>query len=51
MLLPKIKEFTKEELLKQHPYEIWQSKDGKWYTYLPAQGGGRALKKRKSKKT
>lgn len=40
----------KEELLKQHPYEIWQSKDGKWYTYLPAQGGGRILKKRKSKK-
>lgn len=40
----------REELLKQHPYEIWQSKDGKWYTYLPAQGGGRVLKKRKSKK-
>lgn len=40
----------REELLKQHPYEIWQSKDGKWYTYLPAQCGGRVLKKRKSKK-
>lgn len=40
----------REELLKQHPYEIWQSKDGKWYTYLPAQDGGRVLKKRKSKK-
>ena len=40
----------REELLKQHPYEIWKSKDGKWYTYLPAQGGGRVLKKRKSKK-
>lgn len=40
----------REELLKQHPYEIWQSKDGKWYTYLPMQGGGRVLKKRKSKK-
>ena len=40
----------REELLKQHPYEIWQSKDGKWYTYLPAQGSGRILKKRKSKK-
>ena len=25
-------------------------KDEKWYTYLPAQGGGRVLKKRKSKK-
>lgn len=40
----------REELLKQHPYEIWQSKEGKWYTYLPAQGGGRTLKKRKSKR-
>lgn len=40
----------REDLLKQHPYEIWQSKDGKWYTYLPTQGGGRVLKKRKSKK-
>lgn len=40
----------REELLKRHPYEIWQSKDGKWYTYLPAQGGGRVLKKRKLKK-
>ena len=39
----------REELLKQHPYEIWQSKDGKWYTYLPAQDGGRVLKKRKFK--
>lgn len=40
----------REELLKQHSYEIWQSKDGKWYTYLPAQNGGRVLKKRKSKR-
>ncbi len=46
-----MEDMKKEELLKQHPYEIWQSKDGKWYTYSPAQGGGRALKKRKSKKT
>lgn len=45
-----MEDMKKEELLKQHPYEIWQSKDGKWYTYLPAQGGGRVLKKRKSKK-
>lgn len=45
-----MKTMKREELLKQHPYEIWQSKEGKWYTYLPAQGGGRTLKKRKSKK-
>lgn len=35
----------RNELLKQHQYEIWQSKDGKWYTYLPVQGGGRVLKR------
>lgn len=40
----------REEMLKQHPYEIWQSKDGRWYTYLPMQDGGRVLKKRKSKR-
>ena len=40
----------REEILKQHSYEIWQSKDGKWYTYLPAQDGGRVLKKRKSQR-
>ena len=40
----------REELLKQHSYEIWQSKDGKWYTYLPTKDGGRVLKKRKSKR-
>lgn len=45
-----MKAMKREELLRQHPYEIWQSKDGKWYTYLPTQGGGRVLKKRKSKK-
>ena len=24
----------REELLKKHPYKIWEGKDGKWYTYL-----------------
>lgn len=39
----------RKELLEQHPYKIWQGKDGEWYTYLPRQGNGRVLKKRKSK--
>ena len=39
----------KKELLEKHPYKIWQGKDGEWYTYLPRQGNGRVLKKRKSK--
>ena len=39
----------RKELLEKHPYKIWQGKDGEWYTYLPRQGNGRVLKKRKSK--
>lgn len=37
----------KEELLSKHPYKIWGSKDGKWYTYLPDESRGRILKKKK----
>lgn len=36
----------REELLKKHPYKIWQGKDGKWYTYLPDKEKGRILKKK-----
>ena len=38
----------REELLKKHPYKIWQGKDGKWYTYLPddSKKDGRRLVKR-----
>lgn len=34
--------------LRKHPYEIWEGKDGKWYTYLPDENKGRKLKKRKT---
>ncbi len=44
---------TAEErkLLKEHPYKIWKSTDGKWRTYLPPEkeGDKRKLKKCKSK--
>lgn len=39
----------REELLKRHPYKIWQGKDGKWYTYLPDKEKGRVLKKKSTK--
>ncbi len=45
-----IETMKKEELLKKHPYKIWQGKDGKWYTYLPDGEKGRTLKKRTTKK-
>lgn len=41
----------REELLKKHPYKIWEGKDGKWYTYLPdkSKNIGRRLIKKNSK--
>ena len=36
----------REELLKKHPYKIWEGKNGKWYTYLPDDSKSRILIKR-----
>ena len=38
----------REEILENHPYEIYQGKDGKWYTYILEQGNKRVKKKRTS---
>ena len=43
-----IEMLKREELLKKHPYKIWQGKDGKWRTYLPDEEKGRSMKKRKT---
>jgi hypothetical protein len=40
----------RDELLKKHPYKIWQGKDGKWYTYLPDDKKGRVKKKKVQRK-
>lgn len=40
----------RENLLKNHPYKIWEGKDGKWRTYLPDKEKGRVLKKRNTKR-
>lgn len=40
----------REELLKKHPYSVWEGKDGKWRTYLPDKEKGRVLKKRNTEK-
>ena len=45
-----IEAMKREELLKKHPYKIWQGKDGKWYTYMPDNQKGRILKKRTTQK-
>lgn len=42
----------RERLLKEHPHEIWRSKDGKyWYTYIndPSKPSGRRLIKKTSR--
>lgn len=38
-----MKKKEQQELLKQHPYKIWQGNDGKWKTYLPDEKKGRKL--------
>lgn len=40
---------TREKLLKKHPYNIWQGKDGYWYTYLPDRKKGRVQRRRSSR--
>ena len=39
----------KEEILKNHPYSIWQGKNGYWYTRLDDDKKGKVLKKEKPK--
>lgn len=38
-----------QNFLQQHPYKIWEGKDGKWYTYLLDENKGRVKKKKNSK--
>lgn len=39
----------RKELIDQHPFDIWQAKNGKWYTYLPDDVKGRVQRKRNTK--
>ena len=45
----RIEMHKREEMLAKHPYEIYQGKDGKWYTYLPDDKKGRVKIKRNEK--
>lgn len=38
----------KNEILKKHPYAIWQGKDERWYTHFPDKEKGRVLRQRKT---
>lgn len=51
LLQEKIDMQKREEILKKHPYDIWQGKDGKWRTYLPDEEKGRRLVKRTTRKS
>ena len=39
----------RKEILEQHPYKIWEGKDGKWRTYIIDENGNRTMKKRSTK--
>ena len=45
-----IENMKREELLKKHCFDIWQGKNGKWYTYLPDEEKGRVQKSRTTQK-
>lgn len=40
----------RKEILKTHPYSIWEGKDGYWHTYLPSADGQRKPVKKKLEK-
>lgn len=40
----------RKELLKKHPYKIWQGTDGYWNTYLPDRKRGRIRKKKRTQR-
>ena len=39
----------RREILNNHPYSIWEGKDGKWRTYFQIENGKRVLKKLSTK--
>ena len=41
----------RKKFIEMHEYEIWQGKNGLWYTYLPDDTKGRKLIKRKDLKS
>lgn len=45
----KIEMQKREEILKKHPYKIWEDKDGIWHTYLPDSMKKRVHRKRKTR--
>lgn len=45
-----IKMKNRKDLLNKHPYDIFQGKDGRWYTYFPDAERKRVRKGRKTKK-
>ena len=38
----------RKELLRKHPYKIWEGADHLWHTYLPDEEKGRVPRKRKT---
>lgn len=49
-LQKELEEMKNEALLKNHPYAIWQGKDGRWFTHLVDKDGKRVTRVRKTEK-
>lgn len=45
----KICDMKRKELLKKHPYAIWEDREGIWHTYLPDKNKKRVHRKRNTK--
>lgn len=50
MLCQRIKDMKRKEIISNHPFSIWQNKEGLWMTYLPDAEKGRVFRKRKTQK-
>lgn len=44
-----VEKMRRNEILSNHPFSVWQNKEGLWLTYLPDADKGRVFRKRKSR--
>ncbi len=45
-----IETMERQEIIKQHPYSIWQNKEGMWLTHLQNSKGKKIIRRRKTRK-
>lgn len=45
-----IETMERQEIIKQHPYSIWQNKEGMWLTHLQNSKGKKIIRRRKTRR-